>query len=498
MGNIPLTSPQVGPGIGDVSPYAQDRVGGQGGRTLDRVGATAEDFLTRIAEQDAAIEGAGLLSKFRVASETAREQLQASVTTPDDFTKLALKQFDDMSKDFLGGIQNKRAARFVEGRISSARDQYAMDAVHWETGARAQRRALMVEDTLNQMGARVLKDPAEYDVALKEWDDAITASGVPIDVADKMRRNGSDQLAVSLAQGMIRRDPFSAIQAIQTDKRFTTLDPDKLEALIRGSESAIQHKAAMADHAAAMSERNRRLIGDQVAKEGFDLIAKGQMTEDWMTANQRVLDTSDYRMLRNGMQEGGGTSSAGALSDLYKRIYVDNVDASGEILSAMRLRTITTTEGQRLLNENQGATPVKRAKAYVTQYLQPTDANPDPAAKQRFAEAIAEFDRFFAEDPKQDPMDLASKIVERNAIINLQNTALVAPLPDHAVGGRTDFNSKATMAATTRAFMAKHGNDQAAVAADPAFKRELNKIKIWSDAIARQKAAAAQRAKGTK
>lgn len=488
MGNIPIQTQQIGPGLGTVMQAPRNRSGGFAGQLIEQESSKAEEFLTKIAEQDAAIEGANLLSKFRVDAEAARERLQSTVQTPDNFTDVALKEFDKMSGDFLKNVQNKRAVSFVEQRLIDVRSQYAMNSLQWETNARSARRALMVEDTLNQMGARVLKNPGDYDGALKEWDDAITASGVPIDVADKMRRNGKDQLAVSLAQGMIRRNPFQALQSLQTDARFTTLDPDKLESLIRSSESAIQHKAAMADHAANQSLRARKEMGEQAAKDGFDLLAKGQLTEEWMTQNKRMLDTSDYRMLRDSMQEGGSPSSKDTLIDLTAKVYTGGSDASDDILSAWKRGDIKASEAKSLLNENKDVSPVKRAKVFLSTALKPSDVNPNPAHAQAYAEAMSEFDRLWAENPKQDPDALARIVLKRNSLIDTQSLTITRrlPSPKFIVGDRNSLDTKTTERNIVAYFTKKHGNDKAKVKADPEFRREMQILQEWKSDQERQ------------
>ena len=492
MASIPILNQQIGPGLGSVSPLPQDRTGGMGGRTIATEADRAEQWLTKVAEQDAAMEGASLLSKFRVDAEMAREKLQSTVQTPDDFTKIALKEFDTMSGDFLKNVPNKRAASFVEQRLTDVRAQYALNSLQWETGARNQRRALMVEDTLNSMGRRVLKNPNDYDTALQEWDDAITASGVPIDVADKMRRNGKDQLAVSLAQGMIRRNPFQALQSLQADPRFTTLDPDKLESLIRSSESAIQHKAAMADHAAAQSERNRRIMGDQVSKEGWDLLAKGQMTEEWMDQYRSTLDASDYKMLRQGMQEGGSVGSRTVQTSIFEKIY-SGVDASDEIMAGFKNGDINPQLARSLLDENKDMSPAKKAKSFITQYLKPSDLMYSGTQAQSYAEALSEFDRLYAQDPKQDPLELARIVVKRNALADMQGITAVAPLPSpqYTVGDRNQLDIKATKKKIWDAFKKKYNGDQAAMRQDKDFLREMRNLKAFEDAYSRNAAAQA-------
>lgn len=492
MGNIPITTPQVGPGLG-VSNMPLQRTGGMAGRTLEAVATDAEAYLTKIAEQDAVFEGTAMLSKFRIEAEAAREKLQATATSPDGFTKVALDEFDTLSNNLLKNTTNTRAALFVQQRLGDLRADYATNSLRWETNARTQRRALMVEDTLNAMGAQVLKNPDAYDASLKQWDDAITSSGVPIDIADKMRRSGKDQLAVSLAQGMIRRNPFQALQALQSDERFTTLDPDKLESLIRSSESAMQHKAAMADMAANRARRARQDMGEAAAKQGFDLLASGKLSEEWMSANAPLLDTSDYRMLRQGMVDGGSPGSKDAIVSTFQKIYVEGLDASQDIMASFRRNELSASEAKSLLNENKDISQARQARLYLMSAMKPSDVNPNPAHQIASAEAKAEFERLFAENPKQDPMSLARLVLKRYAVVDPQSLSISRRLPSPKFLGdnnRASLLVPANVAATERNiaafFMKKHGGDREKVKSDPDYRREMSVLREWKVDAERQ------------
>jgi hypothetical protein len=291
---------------------------------------------------------------------------------------------------------------------------------------------------------------------------------------------------------MIRRNPFQALQSLQADPRFTTLDPDKLESLIRSSESAIQHKAAMADHAAAQSERNRRIMGDQVSKEGWDLLAKGQMTEEWMDQYRSTLDASDYKMLRQGMQEGGSVGSRTVQTSIFEKIY-SGVDASDEIMAGFKNGDINPQLARSLLDENKDMSPAKKAKSFITQYLKPSDLMYSGTQAQSYAEALSEFDRLYAQDPKQDPLELARIVVKRNALADMQGITAVAPLPSpqYTVGDRNQLDIKATKKKIWDAFKKKYNGDQAAMRQDKDFLREMRNLKAFEDAYSRNAAAQA-------
>lgn len=327
--------------------------------------------------------------------------------------------------------------------------------------------------------------------------DALATGAIDETKAGDVGRESLRRIDKNVLSAMIEdpnRGPNEALRALHANEFGNLKEEDRL-AMIERAERKIQHTVAMSDHADIVNERNRKRMGETIAKEGFDLLAAGKMTEDWITKNRPILDTSDFRMLRQGMQEGGGAESSDALASIYRKVYVDNADVSGEVLSAMTNRQINASTAKSLLDENKNNTPARQAKTYLTTYLKPSDVNDSPAASQSYAEAVAEFDRRFAQDPNQDAMDLARKVIGRNSVVQFDKMTLVMPLPDYAVGGRKDFDEKKTQAATVAAFLARHNNDRAAAVADPAFKVEARKIAAWAEA-ARKLRAAQDAAKG--
>lgn len=407
----------------------------------------------------------------------------------DGFANQTEAEFQKYRQEALKGAPNAHAKRMVTLGLEGVQNDVFADAGRIEAKARMSRVVGQVEKTLNDWGNVLQRDPSQIDKAWEETGATVAGLSVPVEIKQKLE-NQRGSLALWAIQGAGRDDPSKALQLLNSGKydKFN-LDADRRNALVSFLDGRIQHQAAMADHAAVVAERNRKLAGDQIAKEGFDLLAKGQMTEEWMNENRRTLDTADYRMLRQGMQEGGGTDNAEALAKLYTDIYIDGIDTSQNIVAGMRRGAITAQTAKSLLDENKAVTPAKRARAFIAQYLKPSDLNPAPGAPQAFAEAMAEFDRFYAQDPKQDPMELARKVVQRNAVVQFDRMTVVKPLPKYAVGGRQDLDVKGTKAATYNAFLAKHNGDKAALAKDPEYLREARSIKEWEEALKQFKSA---------
>jgi hypothetical protein len=120
--------------------------------------------------------------------------------------------------------------------------------------------------------------------------------------------------------------------------------------------------------------------------------------------------------------------------------------------------------------------------------LKPSEINPTPAAAQQYAEAMADFNEQFSKDPKQDPMELARKVVQRHAIMDFQSLVVAAPMPSpkYVVGGRNAMDVKETRRRITADFMKKHAGDKEAVKRDKEYQTELRRLKVFEDAYARR------------
>ena len=245
MANIPILNQQIGPGLGTVSPLPQDRTGGMAGRTLATEADRAEQLLTKIADQDAAVEGLNRLASFKTAQAQRLEELQRSVKTPDGFTPLALKDFDEVSKEFLGGIENKRVARFIENRLPELRAGVAGSAVQWETSSRQALRVQNFTDGLNKYATTVQSDMASYPGARNDLLAAIEQGGFDPAEAARLRATGLKSLARSAVFGEIERNPQSIIDRLNKGE-FPDLEADTRLQAMNAAQNEIKRQQAEA------------------------------------------------------------------------------------------------------------------------------------------------------------------------------------------------------------------------------------------------------------
>jgi len=350
----------------------------------------------------------------------------------------------------------------------------------------------------DQRLAQFVKDQAAVTIADAQQGGFITeteAGNRLREFARTVERNRVTAMIADPSKG----GPNGAVRALSDLNQFQNLREEDRLMLVGRAESKLQHQVTMAEAAASRAERQRRIMGDQLAKDGWDHIAKGTMTDDWLTESKATLDSSDYRALVAATQGGGGADSSELIADTYRKLYVDGEDVSGDVLQGLRNRVITPDTAKTLLDENkqtQGTkSPARLGREYITTYLKPGELNPAIGAPERLANAMQEFDDTLRENPKMSAAQirrLAAGIAKRYSIINREAITVTLPTPRFAAGERNSFDIQKTRAATVKNYLAKHGGDKEALRRDPEYVREIKNIKLWEEA--RENAAAAARA----
>ena len=218
MGNIPIQNQQIGPGFAhsDFPRLPKDFVHPLTGigRAMDAAGAMAEGYLTEIANKEAAAKGLNELMKFKAGQQGMMEKLQASAASPDGFTPVALKAYDQEAQKFLKGIENPRVAQFVQGRLQEDRANFAFSSLKWESDTRLKLRDQTLNETLQGFGHIVGNDATAYTSAKTDIEGAIGAAGYDIAEAGALKKKAFADLANSAVYGLINRDPSKAMRLL--------------------------------------------------------------------------------------------------------------------------------------------------------------------------------------------------------------------------------------------------------------------------------------------
>ena len=242
MGNIPITTQQVGPGLG-VSNLPLQRTGGMAGQSLEAAAGQAEAYLTKIAEQDAAVEGLNRMADFKAAQTQRLTDLQKSIKTPDGFTPLALQDFDKASQEFLKTIENPRTARFVESRLPEIRSQVAGSAINFETNQRQALRTQNFDQSVNKLATIVQMDFNAYQGARADVLASLEAGGFDPAEADKLRNQALGALARSAVFGEMERNPQAVLDRLNKGE-FADLDANQRLQAVNLAQGEIRRREA--------------------------------------------------------------------------------------------------------------------------------------------------------------------------------------------------------------------------------------------------------------
>lgn len=472
------------------TPGTQIRVPVLEAPTVQRVDVSSGLLAAADAAREIEVRRASLKAnelRLGAVSKLADAQLEAEKQPFDQRTTFFEGRANEIKKDLtqnLGMFDGEVKSRF-EADWSQVYLTYNVDVKQSARKGEIDHHSAVLDDTLTTLARQAAQMPDERQSAMM-----VEQAGRSIAVAQHggilseteagaRLREFSRGVEKNRVVALIDKSPNEGLRALQDTAKFQSLKEEDRLMLLSRAESKIQHQAAMADHAANRALRSRREMGDQAAKDGFDLLAKGQLTEEWMNQNKLMLDTSDYRMLRDSMQGGGSPDSKEAFLDIHTGIYVEGVDKSQDILGYFKRGDISPQTAKAMLDENKDASPVKRAKSYLATALKPSDLNQNPDHARAYAEAMVEFDRLWSENPKQDPDTLARQVLKRNSMAPDVSLSRRLPSPKFIVGDRSALDTQKTERNVAAFFMKKHAGDKARVKADPEFRREMQILQEW-------------------
>ncbi len=253
------------------------------------------------------------------------------------------------------------------------------------------------------------------------------------------------------------------------------IDPVKRVEMI---DTAQRRRLAEEDHAWALSQRAEKLMNDAASKDMDHALANGQLTPAWIEANRNRLSADDYRYAYKAL-EGESATDVNLYADLRERAS-GGQDVRTDARKALTDRRISRGDYDRLVSEVESERPgwYKRGAGYIQNSLKPSDVNPDPAAPQRFANALDDWGRWASENPKATEAqanDAYRRITSEYALMKLDMITLSGRMPRFLVGDRQAPDFDSTESATVRAL--QEGRIDRAE-----FERQAQLIKQWRDA----------------
>lgn len=241
------------------------------------------------------------------------------------------------------------------------------------------------------------------------------------------------------------------------------------------------------DQSIARVERQQKRAAESIVKEGDRLLSRGQLTSQWIEQNRGTLDSQDYRYFLRKISAGGddesGPSDVIVYSDLRDRAGRGE-DVRSDARDAVRRGQIRSSDFDRILGEVEGSRPswYRRGSQFISTSAAVSDLNPDPAAAQRKAQMLDDWDTWARENPKATETEANGayrRIVDEYAIINTRDFLLTKRAPRYLIGNRNEPDIEGTEVATVKAFEDGTIDRQE-------FERQAALIAEWRRAFAQQ------------
>ena len=249
----------------------------------------------------------------------------------------------------------------------------------------------------------------------------------------------ASQRVDALRAGMIEGEEGMAFEKTGTFVDF--LSVDRRMNMLQNAEAAMTREYAQADK---IAKENAKALSDKISKEGATMAAQGQLTPEWVMERADGLGLSSYRtLLKAATSDEAIADDRVLVADLYRNIS-DSIDITDMAINAYAERNLTRSTMNTILSRNdtmQGkaapGTAYQRSSAYLKNALRPSQLNDNPDAAAAYANAEADLQTYFDENPQatiSEGMERSKSIA--GAYRLAPQTVLSLPFRDWMVGDR--------------------------------------------------------------
>lgn len=433
----------------------------------------AKDYANK-AQAQLSMDWAQTQSSLKTAAKTGTEYLQG-----------VSNFFTAKRQELLDNAPNSKAADQVNRMFESVQASALVQATDHAANITATQAVQSESDALNTSKVAVFLNPDAYEDQSKNIINQINKStGIPEDVKENMIKQQLESLRTSQVAGLIKTDPYKAVNVLSTNIGLSANDHRALFSQAVSAKAAAERTTlAQQKKADAMATKLEKKIQGKTAKEGDDLLREGKLTADWLKDNAQNLDKADHRYFSSKLGGAFGPEH----SDINVYVNLDGLARSGQPVAnkaraALLNGDLTESDYDKIMTRAQSQTNLpsayKEGESYLSNVFQVNPLNPAAGAPQRRAQALYEYDQWYRNNPNSDAsqsMAKAQEIENRYRTANLtkkSETILYGPAPIYLSGTRTDPNIPATAAATSAAYKAgKIGKEE--------YQREVSLIMEW-------------------
>ena len=423
-----------------------------------------------------------LQERFNTGAQDIRDELRATITD-----RAVRQTFDKKFEDL-------RLAKEINIRRTAQRLQVDRGVADLDRSINSF--ADLAATAKNHVERQLLIDNARVAITNAEAAGFITAENAGV-----RARRFLSRLDEAQVRALTSTDPGAAVEALAGGKLFRNIDPLRRQTLfdtaIRQADAERKDRVRQADKAERDAEKLQKAIGEELAKEGFTLLADNALTNRWLDINRDKLEKSDFRALQAAVT--GAAAPADdpeAVIDLTTRLDQEDIaPAAAQYLRRGEL-TIGTyqsmvTRNRTLRADDRPASPYRSARERVRVSLDPGQILSGAAAQiARIGQssAMAELDAFAEANPQATRLEFnreAEAVIDRFQLLNFDQMKIALGLPRFFDGRRDDLSLDDVDAAEREAVRAF---DEKRLTPD-GLEQELRKLRNWRVILSKKPAA---------
>lgn len=437
---------------------------GQAYSDLERgINSVGKIFEERQAEEARAWSSNVLASTRLEWSQHLTDRMSNAQPNAPEFTKTFVDDFNKYAEDALSKAPSPAARTYLTQRLNAVLVEYAEKAKTFEAQARIDYRTDQFTNAVDNSSKLMNSDPDQYQSVLAERLAEIDSSSMPPVKKSALRQKAIDNISKAAVWSQIQRAPGAFLDSIgfsgapdpvtgktrqssgdlQGRTGNTAFDMLPFETRTQMFEQAVRLKAQTDADLAKGQAQARKDLADAATKGLWAKHFDGTLKRIDIDRAAPLLPVDEYRSLLKALthEDAPQRSDPGVYRDIQVAMNEGRFDDAQKMAyKAHRAGQLSnehlTSFSERARNEGRQEGPksaYERSRSYLINALDPGPFVQDPLGKQRYAEAIDEYEKWFMAGQGKRTDEEIDKFVKesvgRYKIANLGDTLMGLPAP---------------------------------------------------------------------
>lgn len=452
-------------------------------RSPASIGSALEDLgesVAKIQQSEAAQFSLQALSKAQSDwTQRLNDMQEKAEPGAPGFTPAVMKEYGDYVNKVTKGAPTPLAGKFLSQHLAEFGVQLQKNALNFEANARQAHNENTATESIDAAGNELMQNPGVYPQRLAEREALISAMNLDPQVKEKLNTYAKTSMAKFAALGDINRDPYSAMQSLQSPTGYYShLPPAERVQLMQHADMVLHQRVADAERLETLQKRQQEEIADGILRDGILKSQSGQLSADWITKRASLLKPQELKFLFSELSGKDVQSDLHVYSDLLGRAGHGD-DVSTEAQDALFKGQLSKEDYTRIAN--MGANKegwFQRGTQYLTTMSGYSELNPNIDSAGRKARMLDEWHDWAVEHPKATDKEAQAAyqdIATHTAIVKISSL----PYMKYAQGSPLSPDIAATKKATADAY-------QRGELSKEDFGRQAQIIQEWQRALEMQ------------